>query len=334
MYALTMPPRDLRLNPPIPALYPERDALLAAVRDADLADDLPALVYADWQDEHGQPEHAELIRVMVELAKNRVRTPEAHARKKTLLARMKELFKTQPLKPLRKLESDTWRFDRGFIRDMSFWLGDHHTPGRLGGREVTMDDLADLPAVAPFDKLAWVGVMLPIITTVEHVAALAAAPWLRRMTRLEMYRWDAVHLSKSELAPLIACKNLGGLLCFEPHETISAGALTGLYLAKSATALREFPLDCAQRYTTTDQYTRPNRKAFLSAVEQIVSAKRAKQFTSFGDEIADVDEALAKILLASKHLTGIRTFPYLFTKITPKTRTAFTERFGPPEWID
>ena len=53
-----MPPRRTILNPSIPATFPERDALLAAVRDADTHDDLPALVYADWQEEHNQPEHA------------------------------------------------------------------------------------------------------------------------------------------------------------------------------------------------------------------------------------------------------------------------------------
>jgi uncharacterized protein (TIGR02996 family) len=42
-------------------------ALLAAVR-ADPADDLPRLVYADWLEERGEVERAELIRVQVELS--------------------------------------------------------------------------------------------------------------------------------------------------------------------------------------------------------------------------------------------------------------------------
>lgn len=323
-------PRDLRLNPPIPALHPERDALLAAVRDADPADDLPALVYADWQDEHDQPEHAELIRVMVELAKARKQDKASKERRTKLLARMKELFKTPPLKPLRRLESDTWRFDRGFIRHFAFWLADQRTQRPRIGCEVLVAELAELYAAVPFDKLAWLGVMLPIITTVEHVAALAAVPWLRRVDRLEMYRWDPVHVGVEELAPLIASKNLGGLRSFEPHGTVGASALTGIYLAKSATGLCEFPLDSAQRYTTSDKYAQPSRKAFLTAVEQIVSAKRAKQFTSFGEEVVDVDEALAKILLASPHLKNVRQFRYVFEKASPKSRTAFIERFGPP----
>lgn len=46
----------------------ERDALYAAVL-ASPADDLPRLVFADWCDDHGEPDRAEFIRVQVELAR-------------------------------------------------------------------------------------------------------------------------------------------------------------------------------------------------------------------------------------------------------------------------
>ncbi len=42
------------------------EALLAAVL-ADPGDDAPRLVYADWLDEHGEPERAEFIRVQIDL---------------------------------------------------------------------------------------------------------------------------------------------------------------------------------------------------------------------------------------------------------------------------
>jgi uncharacterized protein (TIGR02996 family) len=45
----------------------ERDALMATII-ADPADDTPRLVYADWLEEHGQEERAELIRVQCELS--------------------------------------------------------------------------------------------------------------------------------------------------------------------------------------------------------------------------------------------------------------------------
>jgi uncharacterized protein (TIGR02996 family) len=52
-------------------------------------DDLPRLVYADWLDEHGQPERAEFIRVQVELARLAADNPVRKAlesRERDLLA--------------------------------------------------------------------------------------------------------------------------------------------------------------------------------------------------------------------------------------------------------
>src|SRR4051812_43794023 len=44
----------------------DRDALLAAVRQAP-RDDAPRLVFADWLDEHGEPDRAEVIRLPIEI---------------------------------------------------------------------------------------------------------------------------------------------------------------------------------------------------------------------------------------------------------------------------
>src|SRR5215213_6729162 len=46
----------------------DRDALLQAILAAP-DDDAPRLVFADWLDEHGEPDRAEFIRVQVELAR-------------------------------------------------------------------------------------------------------------------------------------------------------------------------------------------------------------------------------------------------------------------------
>jgi uncharacterized protein (TIGR02996 family) len=46
----------------------DADALLAAIRAAP-DDDAPRLIYADWLEEHGQPERAEFIRLQVLLAR-------------------------------------------------------------------------------------------------------------------------------------------------------------------------------------------------------------------------------------------------------------------------
>ena len=56
---------------------------------ANIDDDTPRLVYADWLDENGQPERAEFIRVQCELARAEPWTPrhsELSARAKALLS--------------------------------------------------------------------------------------------------------------------------------------------------------------------------------------------------------------------------------------------------------
>jgi uncharacterized protein (TIGR02996 family) len=56
----------------------ERDALFQAVLDAP-GDDAPRLVFADWLDENGEPERAELIRLQVEAARTPVYEPRYDA---------------------------------------------------------------------------------------------------------------------------------------------------------------------------------------------------------------------------------------------------------------
>src|SRR5262249_31406571 len=46
---------------------PQEAGFLQAIGEAP-EDDVPGLIYADWLEEHGQPERAEFIRVQVELA--------------------------------------------------------------------------------------------------------------------------------------------------------------------------------------------------------------------------------------------------------------------------
>lgn len=336
-----MPPRIQLLNPPIPALHPERDALLAAVRDADPADDLPALVYADWQDEHGQPEHAELIRLMVELPNTRQKTTKAKARNKKLIARVKELFATPAVAPLKALESNTWRFRRGFVPHLLFRMNESAPASRPAF--VRSHHLHDLHERVPFDKLAWLGLVLSHQTTADECVTVAALPWLRRMDTLSLHEWDAGWVSPGTLAPIIASPHLGQVRQFGlgydgrvgDHEgVIASSEVVRLYLAKSATGLRVFPLADVQRQTTTNTSRRRSAKAFLSAVEPIVSSPRARQFTSLeGHYYPQVDTALARILLGSPHLGGVRKLAYYFARITAKARAAFAERFGLPERV-
>lgn len=91
------------------------DGFLQAILD-DPDDDTHRLVYADWLDEHGEPEQAEFIRVQVELARSR----EALATRRALGAREEELlerFGDAWARPVRGLARE-WVFRRGFIEDV------------------------------------------------------------------------------------------------------------------------------------------------------------------------------------------------------------------------
>jgi uncharacterized protein (TIGR02996 family) len=84
----------------------DESALLAAIRAAP-ADDAPRLVYADWLDEHGQPERAEFIRVQIALA----RTDDSALRRREaeLLAAYHDTFAGPLAAPHLR-----FRFERGF----------------------------------------------------------------------------------------------------------------------------------------------------------------------------------------------------------------------------
>src|SRR5215216_4626617 len=81
-------------------------ALLAAIRAAP-DDDAPRLVYADWLDEHGQPERAEFIRVQCALARRD--SPALRRREAELLAAHHDAFAGQLAAPHLR-----FRFERGF----------------------------------------------------------------------------------------------------------------------------------------------------------------------------------------------------------------------------
>lgn len=82
-------------------------ALLAAIRAAP-EDDAPRLVYADWLEEHGQPERAEFIRVQCELARRD--SLALRQREAELTARYCEVFAGSLASP-----GIRFQFHRGFI---------------------------------------------------------------------------------------------------------------------------------------------------------------------------------------------------------------------------
>src|SRR5262245_32988540 len=88
------------------------DAFLKAIAK-DPENDAPRLVFADWLDEHGQPERAEFIRLQCAL----IELPENHPDRPPKAARAEQLLKVHEkawLGPLCELLME-WRFWRGFV---------------------------------------------------------------------------------------------------------------------------------------------------------------------------------------------------------------------------
>ena len=113
----------------------EHEAFLRAIFDAP-ADDTPRLVYADFLEENGEPERAELIRVQCEL--ERLRTARTDpARVTGLEARSAELIGV--LRP----PSDT-----PWLDDVDFRRGFSVLKGAIVLRAEELSDPARLRAVA------------------------------------------------------------------------------------------------------------------------------------------------------------------------------------------
>ena len=128
----------------------ERD-LLAAVL-ANPADDLPRLVLADWWEENGQPDRAELVRLGCELEliglSPRDHKPRCRCRRCKLTTRLLDLLESYaatwagPAKPLRRL---LW--SRGFVEsvtcDAAAWLA--HGDAVRAAHPVTRVTLTTVP---------------------------------------------------------------------------------------------------------------------------------------------------------------------------------------------
>lgn len=100
----------------------DRAAFLRAIAEQP-DDDLPRLVYADWLDEHGEPERAEFIRVQCELA---ARPGSPPGRRAELLAREGELLRAHGHAWSTQwdgLRGVAWEgFERGFVA--TFYVSD------------------------------------------------------------------------------------------------------------------------------------------------------------------------------------------------------------------
>src|SRR5262245_24607645 len=88
------------------------EGFLRAIREAP-GDDVHRLVYADWLEDHGDPDRAQFIRVQCKLAQLPASDPEREPLR-TQERHLLGLRGRDWLGPLEELGHD-WRFHRGFV---------------------------------------------------------------------------------------------------------------------------------------------------------------------------------------------------------------------------
>jgi uncharacterized protein (TIGR02996 family) len=122
----------------------EEQALLAAIRAAP-EDDLPRLVFADWLDEHRQPERAEFIRTSI----HHQRSENGWMLQPHIHHKQSHLFVVPNLNPMWYL------FRRGFVAEvrcrLSEWCGGEWRANRdlRPGQFVTAADVTPIIGIGP-----------------------------------------------------------------------------------------------------------------------------------------------------------------------------------------
>ncbi len=197
----------------------EEDALLTAIV-ANVDDDTPRLVYADWLDENGQPERAEFIRVQIELA----HLPKDDPRYDSLRAREWKLLQANEQDWLGPPEPQACElvFRRGFVAEV----------GR--NRLQVGDEFATLVRFPTCEVLDL------NITGDEDLSHLTAFPNLRR---LEIWG-NPGDITDASLPSIGQCSKLEKLVLHSEEITD-----TGLQHLTGLTALRVLDLSSCPRIT-------------------------------------------------------------------------------------
>jgi uncharacterized protein (TIGR02996 family) len=173
------------------ALTTDDDFLRTIVTHPD--DDPVRLIYADFLEEHGQPERAEFIRVQCALARG-----DAGPRRAVLAERERLLLErhgTAWAGPLRRIVRD-WEFHRGFIDLVTV-------------ETRTFVERADeLFALAPVRSVALYWGAEPPHERAGFMPVLAECPHLARLSTLDLTH---NYLGSSGAQALAVCDHLGGL---------------------------------------------------------------------------------------------------------------------------
>jgi uncharacterized protein (TIGR02996 family) len=198
-------------------------------------DDAIRLVYADWLEEHNQPERAEFIRVQIE----RARLPEDHARQAGLFARELRLLAEHGAEwragpPILK----SARFRRGFIEYVE------------GNAEELAEQMLDAFQHAPLRDMCVAG-----WSSSEGLVTLSDLPELARIGSIRVAEWDpatgeenlqaefeAMLSDAPEFGALLGSRHLRNVTALSLSAVLSRVHLQDILRHKSLSGLRKLRL--------------------------------------------------------------------------------------------
>ena len=248
------------------------DAALWRAVVADPHDDAPRLVFADWLDEHGQPDRAEYIRVQCRLAAADEDDPARS--------------------PLERRERQLWLKHRSAwraalparVREFPFRRGFVHPRVQLTGKQ-----FLQLPESLFAHAPLWdVGLALRGPASVD---GLAGSDRLRRLAGLEIDGSGLAPTHLSELLTVPVLENVRGL-----------GLRGGPYVPDHLRAVATSPV--AGRLTRLTIHSAP---AFgREGAERLANTAAVRNLESLTLTNCGLGDAGLRALLASPHLTGLR----------------------------
>jgi len=144
-------------------------------------DDTPRLIYADWLEEHGQPERAEFIRLQIEQAA----LPQSDLRWWALEDRAADLLATHEQDWLGDLPENlwSWRFTRGFL--------DCAVPGQ-------QKTLEGFDGLFPRHPISATELWLED-NRYDSTRRLANSPWLERIRELTLVQSTLVKIGRAHV---------------------------------------------------------------------------------------------------------------------------------------
>ncbi|VTS03651.1 TIGR02996 domain-containing protein [Tuwongella immobilis] len=274
----------------------EREALIQAIFD-NPDDDAARLAYAAWQEAHGDPAHAELIRAQCKLATLQAGDPE----RKKLKRRVTMLLKRPENVALTEYDNE---FEGGMVRSAS-WYGGEDAFDYAG---VPLERVLALEA-CDFSESNW--------PDVAAAARIAAAPWLRRCRRVAFHEFvvDAAVLSTLAKSPHLT--NLREVVFSDC--TVSADSLAELVLNPSVRGVETIML----------QGDSGSWNGLAGPLKRILSDPRSQSLRRLYLLAKGLPAEIADVLIQSSGLTATQIWIYdRLSWLTPEIRSALETRFG------